>query len=242
VSETVTEFIAQAASHYNKKQQDDALFNFILNGSQLPYLVLDKTFDAARVKSELAEVEKKDLFVQYYQKYDTTNTKDWYASALYGISAKNPWNAHGNVSDAHKLSTEYEWTETAHTMPYFMSVLEDVLGTDNVTRSLIFKLAPGGYVEPHRDIPLEQGYKMLQVSFHVQWPEGATWYLEGTKDGVYPTKEGTVAMHSSIARHAIVNNSTEPRYFIWAFNKHTTEFKRLVIDSYLKTQYARSLS
>tara|TARA_B110000977_G_C11063163_1_gene486730 strand:+ start:171 stop:896 length:726 start_codon:yes stop_codon:yes gene_type:complete len=235
--ESVNSFIQQVTTQPVVNQHDEALFNFILNGSQLPYLVLNKTFDAARVKLELKAVEDNNLFVRYYQKYDSTNTKDWYASALYGVSATNPWNAHSQVTDSHKQSAEYDWTETAHNMPYFMSVLEEVLGLDNISRSLIFKLDPGGYVEPHRDIPLEEGHKIMQVSFHAQWPKGATWYLEGAEDGVFPTDEGTIAMHSSIAKHTIINDSNEPRYFIWAFNKHTTKFKQLVISSYL-AQYA----
>ena len=236
--QSVTDFIQQVTKrNNNSSEQDEALFKFILNGSQLPYIVLDKTFDAGRVKKELQIVEDKNLFVRYYQKYDATNTSDWYASALYGVSATNPWNVHSQITDAHKQNAEYNWTETAHTMPYFMSVLETVLGLNNITRSLIFKLAAGGYVEPHRDIPLEEGHKMMQVSFHAQWPTGATWYLEGATDGIYPTTEGTIAIHSSIAKHAIINNSNESRYFIWAFADFDTKFKQLVVNSYLRQNF-----
>jgi hypothetical protein len=234
----VTDFIQQVTEQSgNSKEQREALFKFILKGSQLPYIVLDKTFDANRVKTELQAVEDKNLFVRYHQKYDTTETKDWYASALYGVSATNPWNIHSQITDAHKKSAVYQWTETSDQMPYFMNLLDEVLGLPNVTRSLIFKLAPGGYVEPHRDIPLAEGHQMMQVSFHVQWPEGATWYLEGAENGVYPTVEGTIAIHSSIAEHAIINNSNQPRYFIWAFAEFDDKFKELVINSYLRQNF-----
>lgn len=225
------------ASDVSMPDQIELMYQFITKQSQLPYIVLDKTFDSERVHHELLEADRKNLFVRYHSPMLNMETEGWYATAIYGQSATNPWNANTTIDRAHLPAAVNVWTETADCMPYFKTVLEDVVGLDNINRCVCFKLMPGGYVDTHTDIPPEWGYKMMQVDFHVQWPEGATWYLEGVPGGVYPTVNGTIAMHSSIAKHAIVNNSNEPRYLVWAFADYDIRYKKLVVESYLK-QYA----
>lgn len=228
-------FAEEVTNHASKDfKQLDRLYNFIVNHSYLPYLVLDRTFDAQLAFDEIRTVDDAGLFVEYFQKYGKTETVGWNATALYGISATHPWNAHSSISDSHKLSNTYNWTESAKLMPYFMSVVDDIVGIDNVNRCVCFRLDPGGYVDPHRDIPLSEGYKMLQVSFHIRWPDNVTWYMEDSPGGKMPTKDGTITIHSSVHEHAIINQGTEPRYFVWAFHKETDKFKQLVVDSYIK--------
>jgi hypothetical protein len=214
--------------------QLDLLFNFVTNQSNLPYLILDKTFDSAQAHKELLDADSKNLFVKYHSPMLNMETEGWYATAIYGQSATNPWNANTTIDRAHLPHPVNVWTETADLMPYFKTVLDDVLGLENINRCVCFKLMPGGYVDTHTDIPPADGYKLLQVDFNVHWPKEAKWYLEGVPGGIYPTVNGTVAMHSSIAKHCIINDSDEPRYLVWAFAKFNEKFKKLVVDSYLK--------
>jgi len=223
--------------------QLDLMFEFITTQSNLPYLLLDKEFDATTVKAELQAADNKELFVRYHSPFIRMDTEGWYATAIYGQGATNPWNVQPTISQAHLPATANHWTETADLMPYFKSVLDDILGLHNVNRCVCFKLAPGGWVDTHTDIPPIDGYKLLQVDFNVHWPDKAKWYLEGVPGGIYPTVNGTVAMHSSIAKHCIVNNSDEPRYLVWAFAEFDKKFKQLVVDSYLRqTFYADKIS
>jgi hypothetical protein len=219
------------------------LFNFVTTKSDLPYLILDKTFDADIVKSELEAADQAELFVRYHSPLIRMDTEGWYATAIYGQSATNPWNIQSTIDQAHLSAATNCWTETADLMPYFKTVLDDVVGLENVNRCVCFKLMPGGYVDTHTDIPPALGYKLLQVDFNVHWPNKAKWYLEGVPGGIYPTANGTVAMHSSIAKHCIVNHSNEPRYLVWAFANFDKKFKQLVVDSYLRQNfYANKIS
>lgn len=213
--------------------QLELMFDFVTNQSNLPYLVLDKKFDASIVKAELDSASANNLFVRYHSPFVRMDTEGWYATAIYGQSATNPWNVQSSIDQAHMPAAGNRWTETADMMPYFKSVLDDILGLENINRCVCFKLAPGGWVDTHTDIPPEDGYKLIQVDFNVHWPDKAKWYLEGVPGGICPTVNGTVAMHSSVAKHCIVNNSDEPRYLIWAFAKFNQKFKKLVVDSYL---------
>ena len=217
--------------------QLDLLFNFVTTQSNLPYLILDKIFDADMVKSELAAADSKELFVRYHSPFVRMDTEGWYATAIYGQGATNPWNVQPSIDLAHLPAINNHWTETADLMPYFKSVLDDILGLHNVNRCVCFKLMPGGWVDTHTDIPPADGYKLLQVDFNVYWPDKAKWYLEGVPGGIYPTVDGTVAMHSSVAKHCIVNNSDEPRYLVWAFANFDKKFKQLVVNSYLKQNF-----
>jgi hypothetical protein len=217
--------------------QLDLLFNFVTNQSNLPYLILDKTFDAVVAKEELDAVSRNELFVRYHSPFIGMDTEGWYATAIYGQGATNPWNIQPTIDQAHLPATSNRWTESADLMPYFKTVLDDILGLENINRCVCFKLMPGGYVDTHTDIPPADGYKLLQVDFNVHWPNKAKWYLEGVPGGVYPTVNGTVAMHSSIAKHCIVNNSDEPRYLVWAFANFNEKFKQLVVDSYLRQHF-----
>lgn len=229
-------FIKEATAGQTKQvNQLDKMFEFITNSSEIPFLVLDKTFDAERVKQEIAEVESRNLFVRYYSKFADFKTEGWYATALFGQSATNPWNAQNSLDKSHVKHPDNIWTETAECMPYMLSVIDNVVGLKNVNRCVCFKLLPGGFVNVHTDEPETNSYSLKQVNFHIQWPDNCNWYIGGDQTGIHPTKEGSVTMHSSVHPHAIVNNSNKPRYFIWAFANFTPEFKKEVVGSYINT-------
>lgn len=213
--------------------QLDKMYQFVTTQSEIPYIVLNKTFDADRAYDEIKKVDAAGLFVRYYSKFVDSKTEGWYATALYGQSATNPWNAQPSLEYSHLPHQGNIWTESADMMPYMKSVLGDFLGIDNVNRCVCFKLTPGGFVELHTDEPKTNGYIMKQINFHIHWPSDCVWYLEGAENGVHPTVNGTVTMHSSIAKHVITNNSNEDRYFIWAFANFADKYKQLVVDSYL---------
>lgn len=214
--------------------QLDLMFEFITTQSNLPYLLLDKVFNADTVKAELEAADQAELFVRYHSPLIRMDTEGWYATAIYGQSATNPWNIQSTIDQAHLSAATNRWTETADLMPYFKTVLADVVGLENINRCVCFKLMPGGYVDTHTDIPPAAGYKLLQVDFNVYWPDKAKWYLEGVPGGIYPTANGTIGMHSSIAKHCIINDSDEPRYLIWAFAEFDNRYKKLVVESYLR--------
>ena len=218
--------------------QIDKMYQFITTQSEIPYLVLNKKFDASKAYDEIKKVDDAGLFVRYYSKFVDSKTEGWYATALYGQSATNPWNAQPSLEYSHLPHQGNVWTESSELMPYMMSVLEDFLGLENVNRCVCFKLKPGGFVELHNDEPKTNGYIMKQINFHIHWPKDCVWYLEGSENGIHPTVNGTVTMHSSIAKHVITNNSNEDRYFIWAFANFSDYYKQLVVNSYLKKYHA----
>lgn len=233
------EFLKQVK--HTKEDRDiqlDNMFKFVTTQSEIPYIVLDKTFDSAKAYEEIKAVDAAGLFVRYHSKFVDSKTQGWYATALYGQSATNPWNAQTSLEYSHLPHQDNVWTESADMMPYMKSVLGEFLGIENVNRCVCFKLAPGGFVELHTDEPKHFGYIMKQINFHIYWPTGCTWYLEGADNGIHPTKNGTVTMHNSVANHVITNNSNEDRYFVWAFAELDKNYKKLVVDSYINKYHA----
>lgn len=229
-----TEFIhrvsqgpTQPIDHYNK------MFEFVTTQSQVPFVVLDQQFDADQVKKEIQEVERRNLFVRYFSKFTNVSTEKWYATALFGQSATNPWNAQTSLTQSSERHSVNVWTETADCMPYFVSVIDRAVGINNVNRCVCFKLDPGGYVNVHSDEPETGPYSLKQVNFHIQWPEECAWYIAESPTGVHPTADGTITMHSSVHAHTIVNRSDTARYFVWLFADFSPEFKKSVVDGYI---------
>jgi hypothetical protein len=227
-------FIQQAVSGQTQQiDQYNKMFEFVTTQSQVPFVVLDQQFDADLVKKEIQEIERRNLFVRYFSKFTNVSTEKWYATALFGQSATNPWNAQLSLDQSSVRHASNVWTETADCMPYFMSVIDQAVGVNNVNRCVCFKLDPGGYVNVHSDEPENSPYSLKQVNFHIQWPENCVWYIAGSQTGVHPTVDGSITMHSSVHAHAIVNHSDTPRYFVWLFADFSSEFKKIVVDGYV---------
>jgi hypothetical protein len=219
--------------------QTEKMFEFVTTQSQVPFVVVDKKFDAERAKQEIQQVESRNLFVRYFSKFTNVETEKWYATALFGQSATNPWNAQTTLDQSSIRHAQNVWSESAECMPYLMSVIDDAVGIHNVNRCVCFKLDPGGYVSVHRDEPADHAYSLKQVNFHIQWPEDCVWYMEGVPSGIHSTSEGSITMHSSVHAHTIVNRSNTARYFVWLFANFDSKFKKIAVDGYVN-QYLKS--
>jgi hypothetical protein len=221
----------------NDRQLHDRLTEWILHESLVPYLKIPLMFDATRVWQEIQEVERHQLFVNYKSRYEVMDqpSRDWQACAVYGVAARKPQNP---ISDqqqfANKTSVNH-WTEAAELMPHFCQWVTANVGQPR--RMLIMKFPPGGFVPPHRDLGPDadiQRYHLPQVNFHVRWPVGSQWFMEDCIDGVHPTQDGTVTMHSFFHEHAVINdNLLENRYFIYGFFDYLPKFRALILQAFM---------
>jgi len=92
------------------------------------------------------------------------------------------------------------------------------------------KLAPGGYIIPHRDsITLDENH-IGPTNIALNNPEGCHFYVD--EIGYLPWQQGSVIKLNLYNIHSVYNWSSEDRYHIIAHGQANDSWSDRILDSY----------
>ena len=193
------------------------------NPDNYPYFVLD--VPVFPHEQALKEAKNLPINLYYAHRINPNRRQDIYQFSIFGKQC----NGKASFSD-----TDNYFTDEARTyLPTIVDYYENVF-PQNYTAIRLASLKAGGSILPHIDNKQKGFFTPGRSSFNtaINMPKGVVWNIGKT---TIPFRAGESNAIDFSIEHSVINNSTEDRYhlLIGVFNE-STEFKRIVEDSYRK--------
>jgi len=189
--------------------------------SDWPFVTYEKTIDPFFVQMELEKIDH--LFVEHRSK-DSYGHSGWSSITLHGIDYNKTehFDRYGFTNEA---DANYQWTSICNQIPYITNVIKNLPFCD-YGRIRIMRLAPGGFVMPHKD---GNGRTFGPFNFALTNPVGCKFIFEGY--GVVPFAQGRGCMLDLGIRHAVFNESDQNRYHVIVHGSPTSKFYQGMMSS-----------
>ena len=208
--------------------------HWIMEKSTIPYLLLD--LPDAPYSEMLGEAQSLDhLFVSHR---DSETHSGWSSLCVHGISSQhtNHYNVYPEYQHLTNEEVPYTWTEIQDRCPVTVNFFKNHFPYDVYHRVRYMKLAPGGYINPHRD---HSEICLNAVNMSLNNPTGCKFVFEN--HGTIPFKDsGSTFLIANGIKHSVWNLSDVPRYHIIVHGYPTSKssiFNKLVVDSFLKNSH-----
>lgn len=144
--------------------------------------------------------------------------KGWQSLTLHGIDKhKTKHFVHYGFESFDEAG--YHWTEACEQIPTLCRFLQSLPYT-RFHRVRIMRLAPGGYVMPHRD---GEGRAFGPLNIAINNPVGCVFVFEGK--GIVPFEPGLGMVLDVARRHAAINKSDEVRYHVIVHGEYSPRIR-----------------
>lgn len=195
-------------------------YDYVVKESKLGFLPLDIEIPYTTINKEINVVD--NLFVDHRE--DEGNI-GWQGFCIYGKSydaTRGDEYYHDN-----RIST---WTnEALEFMPNTVNFFKNNWFNNSFNRIRIMKLLPSGYINLHADNELPGALGAVNIA--IDNPKENLFAMDN--HGIIPFKNGKAIMLNVAYKHAVINESKQPRYHIIVHHNSVTEsFKTCVINSY----------
>lgn len=117
--------------------------------------------------------------------------------------------------------------ETQELMPETVDWLRNTWPHGDYARVRVMCLEPGGWIGVHTDNNLNC---LGPVNIAITQPNECNFYMEHA--GVIPFQPGSAMWLNVSNKHAVINNSDQPRYHIIIHQTESADWHRLVLKSY----------
>ena len=213
--------------HYPKNENPSK--DWIVNESNIPYLSLHLTDVHHAVM--LQEAQSLDhLFVPHR---DSESHSGWSSLCIHGISSQHTDHFASYPEYAHLTNEQvpYTWTEIADRCPITVDFFKNRFPYDVYHRVRFMKLAPGGYITPHKD---HTQICLCATNISLNNPKGCNFVFNNY--GIIPFSDnGSIFYIANGIEHAVWNNSSIPRYHIIVHGYPTLKgklFNDIILNSY----------
>lgn len=174
----------------------------------IPFLPIDDwkdTEDWDRMYAEAKALEKHYVPHRHHESH-----RGWSSLCIHGITSVHTESPHtyGYTED----TCPWRWTDVADVCPTITKFFKEQFDYNKYFRIRIMKLAPGGYVIPHRDTIDVKDSHIGPVNLALNHPEECKFYMDGI--GTLPWTAGRAIKLNLYNVHAVVNHSNEDRYHI----------------------------
>lgn len=174
---------------------------FIFN-SHLPWLKLDIEVPHQKMFEEAFKL--KDSFIEYRE----SNSKGWKSICIHGISSDKiyDYTTYAEFKDRDQSLVPYKYTEIAEKCPETVKFLEKAFFNTPFFRVRFMILEPGGYIEPHTDMPKKT---LAPINIALNNPDKCIFKMRGY--GLVPFYSGDAFMLDTSNEHIVYNGSKEIR-------------------------------
>lgn len=174
----------------------------------IPFLPIDDwkdTEDWDQMYAEARALEKHYVPHRHHESH-----QGWSSLCIHGITSVHTESPHtyGYTED----NCPWRWTDVADVCPTITKFFKEQFDYNKYFRIRIMKLAPGGYVIPHRDTIDVKDSHIGPVNLALNHPEECKFYMDNI--GTLPWTAGRAIKLNLYNVHAVVNHSTEDRYHI----------------------------
>ena len=195
--------------------------------SCLPWLKLNIDVPAEQMYEEA--IKLKTSFTEYRE----TNSKGWKSLCIHGITSNHIYD-YTHYDEYKKLdqdSVPYQFTEISNKCPVTVNFLKKAFFNTNFFRVRYMLLEPGGYIEPHVDMPKKT---LAPINIALNNPENCIFKMKGF--GYVPFSPGQAFMLDTSNEHIVYNGSNEPRIHLIVHCNYK------IINSTQRSQWAELLN
>lgn len=174
----------------------------------IPFLPIDDwkdTEDWAKMFSEAKALEK------HYVPHRTHESHaGWSSLCVHGITSVHTESPHtyGYTNE----TCPWRWTDVADVCPTITKFFKEKFDYLKYYRVRIMKLAPGGYVIPHKDSLTQDENHIGPINLALNHPDECKFYMDGV--GYLPWTGGRAIKLNLYNIHSVINHSNENRYHI----------------------------
>lgn len=189
-------------------------YHWLIQDSKVPYWEVKlPNLPYHEMLSEARQIS--DMFVEHRSNDPTQHGaahKGWSSLTIHGISSQHTmnWDSYPEYKQLNNESlVPYTWTEIANLIPRTVEYFKDIFPHEYYTRVRFMKLAPGGYILPHKD---RDHTLLFPINIALNNPDGCNFIMENY--GIIPFEESKSFLLDLSNRHAVWNNSNEDRIHI----------------------------
>jgi hypothetical protein len=187
--------------------------------SDIAFLPIDDWKDTADWDQMLFEAKR--LQKHYVQHRSHELHAGWSSLCIHGLSSVHTESSHTyGFTDA---DAPWRWTDVADWCPTIREFFKDQFDYKKYFRIRIMKLAPGGWVVPHKDSMTQEENHIGPVNVALNNPKDCDFYMDNV--GILPWEQGRAIKLNLYNVHCVYNHSNEDRYHIiahgWAGNSWT---------------------
>jgi hypothetical protein len=174
---------------------------FIFN-SGLPWLRLDINVPYKDIYKEALDVS--NLFLEYRE----SSNKGWKGICIHGVTEEHiyDYTAYNEFMRLDQKNIPYKFTNISKKCPVTTNFLKTAFFRTNFFRVRFMLLEPGGFIEPHVDMPKKT---LAPINIAINNPEKCVFKMKGY--GFVPFVPGAAFMLDTSNEHAVYNGSQEPR-------------------------------
>lgn len=222
IPNSLSEFISECDkfSHYEtmKSVPDEYDAMWILREAHLSTLKL------------LIDIPHEEMYAEAVQagsKHGWEYHRDSDGSGWAGLTIHGQGKHITNTPEFSNSNDEYHWTEVADDCPVTKQWLDNSPYFYDYMRVRFMLVEPDGFVLPHRDF---KGSKLGPINIALNNPNGCEFYMEDA--GRVPWQPGDVRLMNVGRKHAVYNESNEPRIHMILHSNRGDAFKDLVYRSF----------
>ena len=156
--------------------------------------------------------------------------RGWSSLCIHGLSSVHT-EAHHTYGFPDRQDAPYRWTDVADWCPTIRDFFENRFDYSDYDRIRIMKLAPGGYIIPHKDSLIEDENHIGPTNIALNNPKDCNFYMEDI--GILPFEQGSVIKLNLFNVHAVYNHSDTDRYHIIAHGRAGDSWRDRIYHSYL---------
>ncbi len=198
-----------------------AEFDWIRNHSGLPWLQLDIAVPYQVILNEIKNIES--LLVDHRDDYG--EHCGWKSFCIHGKSYSDT-----REESYYNDNRLYVWTNEAQQgMPATVDYFARTWPGSQFKRVRVMLLEPGGYISLHQDSEIS---KLTAINIAITQPTECKFVM--AKHGVVPFAPGQALWLDISNQHAVINNSSQPRWHIIVHQSFDDNFQDLVANSYKK--------
>jgi hypothetical protein len=172
----------------------------------------------------------------------SSDSEGWNSCCIHGLGIDKTENAVQYGYDD-ETNAPYSWTELASYTPNITNFFKNIFPSERYKRIRFMEITPGGYIQPHGDVPEEFNLDIdldpmdfgVPINIAVIHPDNCVMPFESK--GILPFEEGDAYIPNVAIRHAFLNFSKKSRIHIIADvipGKRKLEYADLVVRSYKK--------
>lgn len=215
---------------YPQNLTDGRLVN---RSPDIPFLPIDDWKDSedwVKMHQEAKALEK------HYVPHRSHETHaGWSSLCLHGITSVHTESPHtyGYTNE----DCPWRWTDVADVCPTITKFFKEKFDYTKYFRVRIMKLAPGGFVIPHKDSIVQEENHIGPINLALNHPDECKFYMDDI--GYLPWTQGRAIKLNLYNVHAVVNHSNEDRYHIIVHGHMGPSWTDRIYQNYLnwKTVY-----
>lgn len=172
--------------------------------------------------------EAKKLAKHYVPHRNHESHQGWSSLCIHGVTSVHTESPHtyGYTND----TCPWRWTDVADVCPLITNFFKTAFDYQTYFRIRIMKLAPGGYVIPHKDSLTLDEKHIGPINIALNNPEGCKFYMDDI--GYLPWQQGRAIKLNLYNVHAVYNDSNEDRYHLIVHGRMGASWPDRIYNNY----------